>query len=512
MIIEIIGFLLLFIVSYVILDIFTSRNRPPGPWRLPLIGHLHLLRPIPHQALHKLSLRYGSMMSIQMGSHPALHICTPELAKDFLKTNEAAFSARHAFHSVEYISNNSSFAFSPFGTFVKGMRKFSIFKLLGTQSISKLEPLRTLELKYFLRVFHEKSKLGEPVNITTELIKLTNNIIAQMMWSKRPTDMKGLPEEAWTIVRDTNQVFAELNVANLVPLFNYLDFGFSRRYKRVHKLFHGMLDQVIAEREEVRRKRKSGESVQGEEVVKDFLEMLLDLMEDEKADIKLTKLELKGVVLDFFTAGTDSAAVIVEWALVELIRQPELLKRAQQEIDDLVGKDRLVEESDCPNLPFIQAIVKETFRLHPAIPLLLRKAVEPCEVNGYKIPVGTLLFVNAWSMGRDAKYWENPMEFKPSRFLKSGDSGNIDVKGQSFQYLPFGTGRRVCVAIPLAMQEVYTTLATMIQCFDYKVVDVNGNKLEVLNMSEKKGITAPRAEDLICVPSARMSQYDFLAI
>jgi cytochrome P450 len=516
MVIEIIGLLLLFIASYVILDKFKSRNRPPGPLRLPIIGNLHLLHPIPHQALQKLSLRYGPMMSFKLGSHPALHVCTPKLAKEFLKTHEASFSARHAFHSVQYISNNSSFAFSPFGSFVKGMRKFSIFKLLGTQTITKLEPLRTLELKHFLRVIHEKSKLGEPVNLTTELIKLTNNIIAQMMWSIRPTDMQGLEEEAWTIVRDTNRVFAEMSIANLVPIFKYIDFGFVRRYKRVHKLFHGMVDKIIADREEVRRKKKEGKNIKGDEGVKDFLEMLLDLLEDEKSDIKLTKNELKGVVLDFFTAGTDSAVVAVEWALVELMRQPEFLKKAQQEIEDLVGKDKLVEESDCPNLPFVQAIVKETFRLHPPIPLLLRKAVEPCEVNGYKIDVGTLLFVNVWAMGRDPDNWENPMEFKPDRFLKSntveGDSNNVDVKGQHFQYLPFGTGRRVCVAIPLAMQEVYTTLATMIQCFDYKAVDVNGNKLKVLDMTEKRGITAPRADDLLCVPSPRMTQYDFLDV
>ncbi|KAM7264764.1 hypothetical protein ACFE04_002447 [Oxalis oulophora] len=507
MVIEILGFVLLFIVSYVILEKFTSRNNPPGPMRMPIIGNLHLLHPIPHQALHKLSLRYGPMMSFQLGSHPALHICTPDLAKDFLKTNEAAFSARHAFHSVQYISNNSSFAFSPFGDFVKGMRKFSIFKLLGTQSLNKLEPLRNLEMKHFLRAIHENSKLGKPVNVTQELIKLANNIIAQMMWSSRPTDMQGQPEEAWTIVRDTNRVFVEMNVSNMVPLLKHLDFGFARRYKRVHRLFHGMVDQIIAERQEVRRNRKSEDGD-----VKDFLEMLLDLLEDEKSDTKITKTELKAVILDFFTAGTDSAAVIIEWALVELMKQPELLKRAQQEIDDLVGKDRLVRESDCPNLPLIQAIVKETFRLHPAIPLLLRKAVEPCEVNGYKIPVGTLLFVNVWAMGRDPKIWENPMEFNPDRFLKSGDSGNVDVKGQNFQYLPFGTGRRVCIAIPLAMQEVYTTIATMIQCFDFKAVDAKGNKVEIFNMSEKKGITAPRAEDLICVPSPRMSTYDFLEL
>ncbi|KAM7261710.1 hypothetical protein ACFE04_020787 [Oxalis oulophora] len=127
MVIALLEFLLLFILSFVILDMFTSKNRPSGPLRLPIIGHLHLLHPIPHQALQKLSLRYGPSMSIQTGAQSALHICTPKLAKDFLKTNEVALSARHVFHFVEYISNNSSFAFSPFGTFVKGMRKFSIF-------------------------------------------------------------------------------------------------------------------------------------------------------------------------------------------------------------------------------------------------------------------------------------------------------------------------------------------------------------------------------------------------
>ncbi|KAM7265617.1 hypothetical protein ACFE04_003300 [Oxalis oulophora] len=488
----IIGCLLLFILSYVIFHKFTSTNSPPGPLSLPIIGHLHLIHPIPHQALHKLSLHYGSMMSLQVGSLRALHINSPELAKEFLKTNEASFSERHVSHSIRYISNDSSFAFSPFGNFVKGMRKFSILKLLGSQTLSKLEPLRTLELKHFLRVIHEKSKHREPVNVSHELVKLTNNIIAQMMWSMRSTDMRVHQEEAWTIVRDTNQVFGEANVANYIPFFKYINFRSARRYKRVRKLFHGMVDQIIADRVEVRKKRKAKETFQGDEGVKDFLEILLDL--------------------DFFTAGTDSAAVAIEWALAELFTHSELLKRAQQEIEDLVGKDKLVEESDCLNLPFIQAIVKETFRLHPPIPLLMRKAIEPREVNGYKIPKGTVLYVNVWSMGRDPKNWENPTEFKPERFLKSGDSSNIDVKGQNFQYLPFGTGRRVCIAIPLALQEVYTTLATMIQCFDFEAVDTKGNKLDVLDTTESIGITAPRAVNLLCVPSPRMSRYDFLEV
>ncbi|KAM7270101.1 hypothetical protein ACFE04_029315 [Oxalis oulophora] len=517
MVIQILGILVLFIVSYVILDKISSRNRPPGPLSLPIIGHLHLLHPIAHQQLHKLSLRYGPLISMQVGSLKGLVVSSAELTKEFLKTNDAAFSARHGFNSINYMSYYSSFAFAPFGDFVKVMRKFSITKLMGSQTIFQLEPLRTKELKHFLRIFYNKSKLGEPVNVGNELMKLTNNIIAQMIWSSRPSDMDGEQEETWKIVRDTTLVFGELNISNLIPFFKYVDFqGFVKRYKSVHKRFDGLVEKVITDRQELRRKRESGEVVEGDEQVKDFLELMLDLMEDENSELKLSRIQLKALILDFFTAGTDSAALAIEWALAELINHPELLQRAQKEVDQVVGKDRLVTESDCANLPFIQAIVKETFRLHPPIPLLERKSIEPCEVSGYKISVGTVLFVNVWAMGRNPKYWNNPMDFNPDRFLKTdtfqGEYSNIDVKGQHYHYLPFGTGRRVCVAIPLALQELHTALASMIQCFDYNAVDSKGNRIQVLDMSEKSGITAPRATDLLCVPTQRMHHYDFLAI
>jgi cytochrome P450 len=452
---------------------------------------------------------------MQVGSLKTIIVSSAELTKEFLKTNDGAFSARHAFNSIDYMSYYSSFAFAPFGNFVKVMRKFSITKLMGSQTILQLEPLRTKEMKHFLLVFYKKSKLGEPVNVGHELMKLTNNIIAQMIWSTRPTDMDS--EESWTIVRDTTQVFGELNVCNMIPFFKYVDFqGFVKKYKSVHKRFDGLVERVITDRQELRRKRKTGEVAEAEEGVKDFLELMLDLMEDENSELELSRIQLKALILDFITAGTDSAAIAIEWALAELINQPELLRRAQKELDEIVGKDRLVKEADCQNLPFIQAIIKETFRLHPPIPLLERKAIEPCEVSGYKISVGTLVFVNVWAMGRDPKYWKNPMEFNPDRFLKTdtfqGEYSHIDVKGQHFQYLPFGTGRRVCVAIPLALQELYTALASMIQCFDYKVVDRKGNKVEALDMSEKPGITAPMATDLLCIPTQRMTNYDFLAI
>lgn len=176
------------------------------------------------------------------------------------------------------------------------------------------------------------------------------------------------------------------------------------------------------------------------------------------------------------------------------------MNKARQEIDSVSGKARLVEESDIANLPYLKAIVKETLRLHPAGPLIVRESSEKCTVCGYDIPEKTQLIVNVWALGRDPNHWDNPLEFKPERFLSEEGSGNrqLDLRGQHFQLLPFGSGRRGCPATSLALQIVQTTLAAMIQCFEWKVSGA-------IDMKEGPGISLPRLHPLICVPVARLN-------
>ncbi|KAI3751112.1 hypothetical protein L2E82_22158 [Cichorium intybus] len=227
--------------------------------------------------------------------------------------------------------------------------------------------------------------------------------------------------------------------------------------------------------------------------------MLLDVLEDGNAEVKITRDRIKALILDFFTAATDTTAIAIEWTLVELINNPNVLEKARIEIDQVARNKRLVQESDAPNLPYIQAIIKESLRLHPPIPMVSRKSIENVTIQGYDIPAGTMLFVNNWSIGRNAEYWETPLEFKPHRFL-DGDAlkGSLDIKGQSFKLLPFGSGRRGCPGINLAMRELLVVVAVLIQCFEW---NVNGN--QVLNTDERAGLTAPRAVDFVCVPSLR---------
>lgn len=203
---------------------------------------------------------------------------------------------------------------------------------------------------------------------------------------------------------------------------------------------------------------------------------------------------------DLFLAGTDTSAITTEWALAELINQPNILRKAAQEIDSVVGKTRLLEESDIPQLPYLQAVVKETLRLHPAGPLIPRKSSRDCVIAGYHIPAKTHLFVNVWAIHRDPNYWENPLEFNPERFLTGNGDGQLDVRGQHYHFLPFGSGRRSCPGTTLGMSVVQRTLGALVQCFDWKVE--NGRAVD---MDEGPGLTLPRARPLVCMPVSRIN-------
>lgn len=208
---------------------------------------------------------------------------------------------------------------------------------------------------------------------------------------------------------------------------------------------------------------------------------------------------------DVFTGGSDTSAIAVEWALAELINHPNAMEKVAQEVDVVVGKNRLVDESDIPKLPYLQAVVKETLRLHPpGGPFILRESSEDCTIEGYHIPAKTRLLVNVWAISRDPKYWEHPLEFQPERFLTEEGNlkGQFDVRGQHYYFLPFGSGRRGCPGISLALQVVQTSLAAMVQCFQWKV-DGKGNGRT--DMEEGKGATLPRAHPLVCVPVTRLN-------
>ncbi|KAI6706776.1 hypothetical protein NL676_009738 [Syzygium grande] len=199
---------------------------------------------------------------------------------------------------------------------------------------------------------------------------------------------------------------------------------------------------------------------------------------------------------DLFIAGSDTSALTTEWAMAELLRNPSLLQRSRDELVAVIGTGRPVQESDTHHLLYLQAIVKETLRLHPAVPLLLpyisKNNVEVC---GYVVPKGMQVLVNAWAIGRDPNYWEDPLLFRPERFLGS----NVNYKGRYFEYIPFGAGRRICPGLPLAIRMVHLVVASLIQSFNWKLPE--GMAPESLDMQEQFGVTLRKVIPLRAIPS-----------
>jgi flavonoid 3'-monooxygenase len=204
-----------------------------------------------------------------------------------------------------------------------------------------------------------------------------------------------------------------------------------------------------------------------------------------------------------FTAGTDTSSSTAEWAMAELIRHPDILKQAQKELDSVVGRDRLVSEQDLPNLPVFQAIIKEVFRLHPSTPLSLpRMADNKCEIDGCHIPKNATLLVNVWAIAKDPTVWKDPLRFDPGRFLPGGSHAHADVKGNDFELIPFGAGRRICAGMSLGLRMVQIMTATLIHGFDWVLPD--GQKIDKLDMEEAYGLTLQRAVPLVACPVPRL--------
>ncbi|CAI0386888.1 unnamed protein product, partial [Linum tenue] len=327
-----------------------------------------------------------------------------------------------------------------------------------------------------------------------ELIRVANNVISVMAMGERCSG--GADEADWVrkLVAETAELTGKFNLSDYVWFCKRLDLqGFGKRLEDLRERFDSMMERIIEEHVEA---RNGGE-------VKDLLDVLLDIKEDQDSEIKLTRENIKAFIWDIFAAGTESSAITTEWAMAELINHPEILNRARKEIDSVVGKSRLVQESDIPNLPYLQAIVKETMRLHPAAPLIMRESSRDCEIQGYKIPARTRLFVNVWAIGRDPNHWDEPLEFEPERFM----DGKMDARGQHFEFLPFGSGRRVCPGTTLALHMVHANLAAMIQCFEWKVHGSTKSDGNIVDMEEGVGLTIPRAHPLICVPVARLHPF-----
>ncbi|KAF3431073.1 hypothetical protein FNV43_RR25803 [Rhamnella rubrinervis] len=468
-----------------LLSFVRCKRLPPGPIPFPILGNLLELGDKPHKSLAKLSQRFGPIMSLKLGQVTTIVVSSANMAKEVLQTHDQFLSNRtipdglHACNQDEF-----SLPFMAVSPRWRDLRKICNSYLFSGKVLAENQSLRDKKLEELLAIVNEHMVKGKALDIGSAAFGTSLNLLSTTIFSLDLVDPTGdtareLKDSLWGIMEEVGKS----NLADYFPLLKRIDPQGIRKRSTAHftKII-GLFDRNINQRLQSRKLPSST-------TYNDFLNTLINISEEDSEVMDKTRIER--LFVDLFVAGTDTTSVTVEWAMAELLNNPEVMSKEQAELDQVIGKGSLVTESDITRLPYLQAVVKETFRLHPAVPLLPRKAIAEVEICDFTVPKGAQVLVNAWAIGRDSSIWDNPDKFMPERFLES----DIDVRGRNFELIPFGGGRRICPGLPLAMRMLHLMLGSLIHSFDWKLEHGKSVVLE-----DKFRLTLQIAQPLLAVP------------
>ncbi|CAN6312636.1 unnamed protein product [Urochloa humidicola] len=476
---------------------------PPGPPGLPILGALPLVGPAPHSGLASLARKYGPIMYLKMGTSGVVVASSPSAARTFLKALDAKYANRPDVASAREITYaRQNMVFADYGPRWKLMRKLASVHLLGARALADWAGVRREEAAHMVRDVAEAAAAGRHVVVPEVLVCALANIVGRITVSKRVFDAHGDESNRYKDMIVSLLTGAGMfNIGDFVPALARLDLqGVQAKMRRIHNQFDGLITELLAEHAATAAERAR----QGRQDFVDRLRASMDAGADDDSGETITEVNIKGLIFDMFTAGTDTSSIIMEWALAELLQNPSVMARAQEELDAVVGRGRRLEESDLRNLPYLQAVCKEAMRMHPSTPLSLPHfSFDACDDvgdEGYRVPANTRLLINIWAIGRDPSAWEAPLEFRPERFLPGGAAEKVDPLGNFFELIPFGAGRRICAGKLAGMVFVEYFLGTMLHAFDWRLPDGE----EKLDMSETFGLALPKAVPLRAVVTPRL--------
>ncbi|XP_038899384.1 cytochrome P450 CYP82D47-like [Benincasa hispida] len=483
---------------------------PPEPthsW--PLIGHLHLLSTVDptHITFAKMADAYGPIFTLKLGMSRALIVSNWEIAKECFTTNDRVFASRPKLVASKLLGyDHAMIGLSPYGSHWRHVRKIVTLELFTNHRVEQLQHIRIFEVQTSIKKLYELCVKNRNNNENKALVEMktwfgdiTLNTVFRIVVGKQfstAVDGSGNGKEDYRkTFRDYFEWFAVFVPSDLFPFLKWLDLGgHEKAMKKTAKMVDEVFDKWI---EEHQQKRNFGKVEMKEQ---DFMDVMLSDVKDDKQPSKHdANIVTKATCLGLILAGSDTTTITMVWALSLLLNNQEVVRRAQRELDEHVGRQRQVRESDIKNLVYLQAIVKETLRLYPAAPILFpHESLKDCVVAGYHIPAGTRLIVNVQKLQRDPQIWEDPSKFHPERFLTTHK--DIDVRGQNLQLIPFGSGRRMCPGISFALQLMHLTLANLLHGFE-----ISRPSKELLDMEESVGMTSIKKNPLKVVLTPRLS-------
>lgn len=475
---------------YFLLKPRKSSKLPPGPKPWPVVGNLFQLSNDPHRSLARLAKVYGPLMSLKLGSRTTVVVTSVDIAREVFQKHDLAFSSRNVGEVAKILNHHEcSIVWLPVSPKWRNLRKISSVYLFTKKHLDATELLRRRKLEELVDHVEECCRNGQAVDIGNAALTVSLNFLSSTFFS---TDLashgSGLSHEFKDNIWILLEAAGKPSLADYFPILARFDLlGVRRKNEPYVRKFFAIFDEII-------QQRLSADHSGKEE---DVLATLLKMSKEDDANLSLN--DIKHLLIDLFVGGTDTTSGTVEWAMTELIRNPAKMAKAQAEMDEILGKDyAFVRESDIARLPYLQAIVKEALRLHPPGPFLIpHKANADVDLCGYVVPRNSQLLVNVWAMGRDPATWRDPTEFCPERFMEGG----VDFKGQHFELLSFGTGRRICPGLPLAYRMLHLMLANLVYRFEWELE--NGMRGEDVDMTDKFGLTLQKGKPLLVVPVAR---------
>ncbi|KAK9088011.1 hypothetical protein Syun_030405 [Stephania yunnanensis] len=465
---------------------------PPSPPKLPFIGNLHQLGDLLHHSFRDLAQKYGPIMLLHLGQAPVLVISSAEMAREIMKNQDTVFTNRPALTAVRIVLYQcQDVGFAPYGEYWRQMRKICVSDLLGVKRVQSFKFVREVEIDCLIKKISQSCSKGSPVNLSDTLLTLSYNILSMCSFGRKSEKVDNI-HMFGKLSREVLQLLGAFSIGDFFPCLRWMDVltGLIGRLKRTTQqldvLFDGIIDDHL----------KKGEIQNSLDNKQDFVDLLLHVQREKKLSIDISKDSIKAIMMDMFLGGTDTTATATEWAMAELLKSPNKMKKAQEEVRRIVGKKPKVQEEDIQEMEYLKCVIKETLRLHPSGPLLLpRESITSTEINGYTIPPKTRVYINAWAIQRDPMTWDKAEEFIPERFSES----TVDFKGQDFELVPFGSGRRSCPGMSFGIAVVELALANLLYWFDWELP--NGELKEMLDMTESFGFTVNKKIPLHLLPS-----------
>nr|QWK52396.1 cytochrome P450 71B2-5 [Isatis tinctoria] len=472
-------------------------NLPPSPSSLPIIGNLHHLSGLLHRCFHKLSIKYGPVVHLRLGFVPVVVISSSEAAEAVLKTHDLACCSRPKTVGLGKLSYGfKDISFSPYGAYWREMRKIAVIELFSLKKVQSFGYIREEEVEFVVKQVSESALKQSPVDLSKTFFSLTASIICRVAFGQNFHESGFIidQERIEELVTESTEALGTFTFSDFFPggVGRFMDWLF-QRHKKINKAFEELdafYQHVIDDHLKPEGRKNP-----------DIVSMMLDMIDKQgEADsFKLNMDNVKAILMDVFLAGIDTSAVTMIWAMTELVRNPRVMKKAQENIRTTLGvKRERITEDDLGKVDYLKLIIKETFRLHPALPFIVpRETMSHIQIQGYDILPKTQIQVNAWAIGRDPKRWTDPEDFIPERFANS----SVDFRGQHFELIPFGSGRRMCPAMPMGAATVELGLMNLLYFFDWGLPD--GMKIEDIDMEEAGNISIVKKLPLQLVPLQR---------